>query len=819
MFNIPSMNGYNVYPLGNFLFIPLSVLAYGVLKYRLMAIRSLLLQSVSWVIVSSLVLVLNSLFLLWVYDASPRIDRITFATILSMWFIINFYYFRKVQPAINNRLNRSDNQMNQAVNGFIANVFFLRDIEELVTEFLDLMKRYLAIPHASIYIASESFRSMVNPVNEESIALTEKTWNLIEAHPYSISLDTIDTHPLYSDAAPELTRLLKAKGDRYIVPLVKTNQLVGLVLMPLPTHGMDLLPNEFRFLDKISVAGLAFFNSTIYKNMANLKEKLEKRTVELSMEIEERLQIETALRKSEEEHRLMAENIRDVIWTLDMDLKFTYISPAVKKMQGWSVEEFMHFSFDEFMPFESIEKAKTALTETLLHGEKTGDFSRHATLELEQFTKWGKIIKTEVTASFMLDSRGQPCGILGVTRDISDRIQAAMEREELQEQLARSKKMEALGMLAGGVAHDLNNILSGIMSYSQVIMMNLPKDSTLIKPLQTIQHCGQRAAAVVNDLVTIARGVASNHEVADLNRLVTGHLVSAEHLELMARHPNAHVDVLLEDNLRNIRCSRIHIEKVLMNLLANAAEALDASGVITISTKNSLLDHPVSGYDAVHAGEYTMLSVSDTGGGIPPKDLNRIFEPFYTKKIMGRSGTGLGLAIVWNTVQDHEGYITVASGANGTCFDLYFPSTRSKIANDGAKTPLDAYKGNGETILVVDDDPTQREIASAMLNSLGYRVNTVDSGEAAIAYVEKHRTDLMLLDMIMEPGMNGRDTYQAVSRIRPGQRAIIASGFSESSDVAEAQRLGAGILLKKPYSIDKLGQAVMSALAISTTNE
>jgi two-component system cell cycle sensor histidine kinase/response regulator CckA len=175
-----------------------------------------------------------------------------------------------------------------------------------------------------------------------------------------------------------------------------------------------------------------------------------------------------------------------------------------------------------------------------------------------------------------------------------------------------------------------------------------------------------------------------------------------------------------------------------MNLLGNAMEALDHSGVVTVRTKNCIVDRPIRGYDTVNTGEYTVLSVSDTGSGIPPGDLDRIFEPFYTKKIMGRSGTGLGLAIVWNTVQDHTGYISVTSSKNGTCFDLYFPSTRSKVATDKSNTSIDAFKGIGECILVVDDDPTQREIASAMLLVLGYRVNTVDSGEAAVCLYQRH---------------------------------------------------------------------------------
>jgi two-component system cell cycle sensor histidine kinase/response regulator CckA len=813
LLNIPAMNGIDLYPAGNFLFLPLSILAYGVLKYRLMDIRSIMLRVASWGILSSLILVPNLFFLLWMNNTADQISRGLYVMVFSLWFMVNYHYIRRLQPFINSRFGRNRHHLDLAVKEFIVDAIFLKDLEALVKEFQDLMNRYMAIPHAAVFLVREHANAMVNPTTGKSVGLSDPVSTLLASRPFSASVDMIETHPLYATVALELLKLMTDNGARYMLPLVQAGKLVGLVMLPQPDHGADLSPDELKLLDQLSVAGLAFSNSAIYKNIADLKANLEKRTAELTLEVEERQRIEEALRNSEEKHRLMAENIKDVIWTMDMALAFTYISPAAEKLQGWTTDEFMRFSLDQIMPPASVEKAQQAMVKTLQSGENTGDFSRHVTLELEQFKKTGETIQTEIAASFMLDSQGQPCGILGVTRDVTERIQALKEQETLQEQLARAKKMEALGMLAGGVAHDLNNILSGIMSYPEVIMMKLPAESPLRKPLQTIQRSGRRAAAVVNDLVTIARGVASSREVTNLNRLVSDHLASAEHANLLAHHLKARVEVEFDDDLWNISCSRIHIEKVLMNLLGNAMEALDHSGVVTVSTKNCIVDRPIRGYDTVNTGEYTVLSVSDTGSGIPPGDLDRIFEPFYTKKIMGRSGTGLGLAIVWNTVQDHTGYISVASSKNGTCFDLYFPSTRSKVATDKSNTSIDAFKGIGECILVVDDDPTQREIASAMLLVLGYRVNTVDSGEAAVAYIKDTSADLLMLDMLMPPGMNGRETYEAIVRIRPGQKALIVSGFSETDEVSEAQRMGAGGLLKKPYTIEKLGHAVKSALA------
>ncbi|MEA3437404.1 MAG: response regulator, partial [Thermodesulfobacteriota bacterium] len=190
-----------------------------------------------------------------------------------------------------------------------------------------------------------------------------------------------------------------------------------------------------------------------------------------------------------------------------------------------------------------------------------------------------------------------------------------------------------------------------------------------------------------------------------------------------------------------------------------------------------------------------------------------IFEPFYTKKEMGRSGTGLGMTIVWSTVQDHQGYINIESSiGKGTAFELYFPVTREEIAKDKVSIPLKDYMGRGETILVVDDIKEQREVASIILKTLDYFVTSVSSGEEAVEYIKNNSVDLLVLDMIMSPGMDGLDTYKEILEINPGQKAIIASGFSETDRVKEVQRLGAGAYVKKPYTLEKIGLAVKTEL-------
>ena len=321
-----------------------------------------------------------------------------------------------------------------------------------------------------------------------------------------------------------------------------------------------------------------------------------------------------------------------------------------------------------------------------------------------------------------------------------------------------------------------------------------------------------RAADVVEDLMTIARGVASSKEPLNLSTMVEEYLKSAEHQKLERIHPLSTFKTDFDSELLNITGSASHVKKILMNLITNASEAIEGSGTVSISTTNRYLDEPLKGYEDVRTGEYVTLSVADEGLGISPQDLERIFEPFYTKKEMGRSGTGLGLAVVWNSMQDHNGYINVKSSERGTVFELYFPTTREQVADEKEELPLEDYLGHGENILVVDDEDRQREIASGMLTELGYNAEAVSSGEEAIEYVKENPVDLIVLDMVMPKGINGRKTYEKIIKIRPGQKAIIASGYAKTKEVDIAQELGAGKYIKKPYTLAKVGLAVKEEL-------
>jgi signal transduction histidine kinase/ActR/RegA family two-component response regulator/HAMP domain-containing protein len=405
---------------------------------------------------------------------------------------------------------------------------------------------------------------------------------------------------------------------------------------------------------------------------------------------------------------------------------------------------------------------------------------------------------------------------LQISFDITETKELDKKRRETELQLRQSQKMEAIGKLAGGVAHDLNNILSGIINYPELILLDLPEDHKLRKPIKNIQKAGERATTIVNDLLTLARRGVVVSRVVDLNEVIRDYLLSPEHDKLLSFHPQVKVNLSLADDLEMIKGSPVHLSKAVMNLVSNASEAMPQGGRIHIRSQNIYLKEAILGYETIEPNTYVLLIISDEGIGIAQEEQKKIFEPFYTKKVMGRSGTGLGMAVIWGTIKDHFGYIDLkSSSGTGTAFYIYLPVTKEKMPQQPvAQNEVSSLNGKGETILVVDDIEEQRELACEMLHLLDYQVTTVASGEEAVEYLKHHAVDLIIVDMIMDPGINGLETYKRIIQFKPGQRALIASGYSESDEVKEALKLGVGQYLRKPYNISTIAKAIQKELKV-----
>jgi len=517
------------------------------------------------------------------------------------------------------------------------------------------------------------------------------------------------------------------------------------------------------------------------------------------IDISERKQAEIALRESRGVLRTIIDANPEALFLLDTEGQVIDANETLAKRFNKTVPEIVGTSIFDVMSGEVLLERRKILKELVRTGQLKQNEDQRDGRDLENYYHP------------ILNAEGKVEKIAVLSRDITEYRRAEAARRQLEDRLRRAEKMEALGIMAGGVAHDLNNALGILVGYAELLLYDIPKESPLREHAQNIMQGGERAAAVVQDLLILARRGVQSKKMVNLNLIIQQYLESPEFIHLSGSHSRVRLKTQLDTNLLNISGSSVHLFKTLENLVMNAAEAMPDGGLLTIRTENRYLDRPITGYDDIREGDYVLLTISDTGIGIPPQDINHIFEPFYTRKFLGRSGTGLGLAVVWGTVKDLGGYINIKSErGRGTTFALYFPIRREDLSMD--QTAISEYMGKGETILIVDDVKEQRELAARMLFRLNYQVASVASGEEAVQYLKMGRADVIILDMVMDPGMDGLDTYKKILEIHPRQRAIMVSGFSETDRVTEAQALGAGAYVNKPYVMERLALAVRQEL-------
>jgi len=651
-----------------------------------------------------------------------------------------------------------------------------------------------------------------------------------------------------------------------------------------------------------------------------------------------RRKVEAALIKSEEKYRVLADNATDVVWTMDLETaKFTYFSPSVQSLRGYSPDEALALPLDKTLTPDSFRRALTVFREAAAR-ERSGnvDLYRTILLEFEEIRKDGSIVPTEARIKFLRDELGKPVGLLGISRDITERKQAEEtlrfseekyrelweqirdgialadaetgilldcnqaladlvgrtreeligqhqsilhfpagdnaiftpsfekhrtdpdgkmledvlitkagetkvaeitatvitlqgkkviqgifrditerkkaeeEREKLEAQFRQAQKMESVGRLAGGVAHDFNNMLQIILGHSEMALGETAADSPLREDLLEIQKAANRSADLTRQLLAFARKQTVIPRVLDLNETLEGML------KMLRRLIGEDIDLFWKPGLDlwKVKMDPSQIDQILANLSVNARDAISGTGKVTIETENVTLDEAYcAGHVGFSPGQYVQLTVSDDGCGMDPETLEHIFEPFFTTK-KEDEGTGLGLATVYGIMKQNGGFINVYSEpGKGTAVKIYLPQFEGKAAEVLAENAEETPRGHGETVLLVEDEESILKLGQKILERLGYTMLSAGTPGEALRLAETHAGEIHLLitDVVM-PEMNGRDLAERIVSIKPGLKCLFMSGYTANA-ITHHNVLDEGMqFIQKPFSLKNLAAKVREIL-------
>jgi len=537
--------------------------------------------------------------------------------------------------------------------------------------------------------------------------------------------------------------------------------------------------------------------------------------VGVTRDISERKKAAEHLLESEQRYRLIVENIHEIIWTTDLNFQYSYVSPSCLPVTGYTQDEIKKIPLDQLLAPSSLLLAQNTIGEEL-YRERSGekfDLHRSRTIEQELYSKNGSTVWLEVTAIFIRDKNGAPTGMLMTGREISERKKAEAEKQNLEEQLNQAQKMETIGRLAGGVAHDFNNMLSVILGYVDLAKMRLAKQHPVLNDIAEIEKAAVRSRDITTQLLAFSRKQIIEPRIIDLNQMVVHTQKSLTRLI----GEDVELKVIFGRNLWAIKFDPSQVEQILINLAINARDAMPNGGKLTIQTANTVID---SFYCESHIGfipgDYIRLTVSDNGTGMDKEILQHIFEPFFTTKEAGK-GTGLGLATVYGIVRQNEGFINVYSEPGcGSTFSIYLSRTTEvgHVKDEADEEPEFSGKGN---ILLVEDDAMVLQIAKGMLESMGFTVTAVNAPADAIAIYKNHNTsfDLVVTDVIM-PAMSGKDLRNKLNEIKPDTKLLFMSGYT-ADVIAHHGVLEKGVhFLQKPFTLKSLAGKVVEALSATS---
>ncbi len=504
-------------------------------------------------------------------------------------------------------------------------------------------------------------------------------------------------------------------------------------------------------------------------------------------DITDRKKAEEAVEESEAKYRQVVETALDAIFITDIQGYFVDVNPMACKMTGYQRDELIGLRFLEMTGTDEIEKNRVGFEQLGSKGSLFIEFQRAK-------RKDGTFFPAELNAVTMADGR-----VLGILRDTS-------ERKQLEAQLQQAQKMESVGTLAGGIAHNFNNLLQVIMGNTSRLLSETEPSHPHHKILTTINSRVEKGSELTSQLLDFARGGMYQVKPTNLSMLLlrTSYLFGSA-------HGGISIHKELETELWLSRVDQKQIEQVLLNLFVNSQEAMPHGGELFVKSENVTLDETFSKIYEVMPGRYVKMSVRDTGTGMDQETLGRIFEPFFTTKEMA-TGSGLGLASAYGIIKNHGGIISVDSEVGkGTTFDIYLPATDERIVGNKVETK-EELEGAG-TILFVDDDEDLIDLGRGVLKMLGYEVLSAGSGKEALEVYEKNRGGvvLVILDMIM-PGMGGGETFDRLRELNPNVKVLLSSGYSLEGEATEIMARGCDGFIQKPFDPDALSEQIHKIL-------
>jgi two-component system, cell cycle sensor histidine kinase and response regulator CckA len=567
----------------------------------------------------------------------------------------------------------------------------------------------------------------------------------------------------FSQCHLDLLTRLQVRAN-LVVPIVQGEQLWGLLVANSCREARQWQPIELDLLKQLSTQlAIAIQQSELHHQVQT--ELIERRSSE------EKIREQAAL----------LDITTDAIWVLNLNHQILFWNHGAEQLYGWSKAEAPTLNLCDLL-FQNSSPQVEEIQKAVIH---TGQWQG----ELHQFTKDGKEILVESRWTAMFEEQ-QLKSILVVNTDIT-------QKKQIEKQFLHAQRLESLGTLAGGIAHDLNNILTPILAIAQLLQLKLTNADESTQQFLKMQETNtKRGAALISQILSFARGSEGKHKPLQVR-----HLISEIKQIIDGTFPKSiDISTNIDSDLRVVSADTTQLHQVLMNLCVNARDAMPTGGSLSISAKNLFIDESYA-HMHLHAkvGSYVVISIADTGIGIPSEVIDKIFDPFFTTKALGQ-GTGLGLSTVNSIIRSHGGFINVYSEVGqGTQFKVYLPAIQAMETRPVEE--LEQPFGNGELILVVDDEPTICEVTKTSLEASGYTVLTASDGITAVALYAEHKSkvDMVLMDMMM-PNMAGPAAIQILKKMNPLVKIVAVSGLPSSDKVKEAMGLGATTFLSKPYT-------------------